>query len=315
MAHGCPGFGFDRFERDNQARTAGKDFRTVRLDEYQDLAAATDQRPNPNDVSFPLLGLAGEVGSLVAEYKKHVRGDALPEQFVNEAREDLGDLLWYVAALARTLNVPLSAIAQSNLRKTSAAWGAKLPPPPNYDGHFPEDQRLPRSFVISFHSHKSEGLHRVSMYLGTSAVGDSLDDNSYVEDFYRFHDAFHLASAAVLGWSPIMRQLLRRKRKLSPEIDRIEDGARARAIEEGLSAYVFSVASKYDYFKGVSRVDWDLLKAARKMTEHLEVCDQPHIAWQSTFLQAYDVWRALIHHDGGAVECDLDKRRLRFVSL
>ena len=284
------------------------------LDEYQTRSAATDHRPDPGDISFPLLGLAGEVGSLVAEYKKRVRGDTLSGRFLEEAREDLGDLLWYLAALARTLDIPLSEIAQSNLRKISAAWDTKLPPPSNYDLQFPESQRLPRSFQIRFKSHQHGGLHRVSMYLGKSAVGDPLDDNSDVEDFYRFHDSFHLACAAVLGWSPVIRQLLRRKRKVDQDIDRIEDGARARVIEEGLSAFVFTVAGKYDYFNGVTRVDWDLLKTVRKMTGHLEVRDQPYIAWQSAILQAYEVWRSLTQNNGGLVEGNLDERRLRFVS-
>ena len=284
------------------------------FDEYQDQSAVTDQRPDQGDISFPLLGLAGEVGSLVAEYKKQIRGDTLSERFLEEAREDLGDLLWYVAALSRTLDVPLSDIANANLRKIRDAWGTELPPPSRYDSRFPEPQRLPRSFFIRFVSHESRGIPQVSMFLGQNALGDPLDDNSDVEDFYRFHDSFHLACAAVLGWSPVFRKLLDCKRKEDHNIDRIEDGARARVIEEGLSAFVFSAAAKFNYFEGVTRVDWDLLKTVRRMTEHLEVRDQPPIAWQSTILQAYEVWRSLVENNGGLVEGNLDSRYLRFVS-
>ena len=44
-----------------------------------------------------------------------------------------------------------------------------------------------------------------------------------------FHDVFHLAYAAVLGWSPTTRALLKIKRKSRPEIDENEDGARAKS--------------------------------------------------------------------------------------
>ena len=154
----------------------------------------------------------------------------------------------------------------------------------------------------------------MSMYLGNTTVGDSLNDNAYIEDFYRFHDAFHLACAAVLGWSPIMRSLLKRKRKHDDDVDRVEDGARAQAIEEGLSAYVFSAASRFNFFEDVQRVDWELLKTVRRMTQHLEVRDQPPVAWQAAILQTYDVWRAIVEHDGGFVEANLDERTRRFVS-
>ena len=285
----------------------------MELDEYLTRAAATDLRADVRDVAIPLLGLAGEVGSLVAEYKKHLRADTPYEGFIEEAREDLGDLLWYVAALARTLGLSLDDVAEQNLRKISAAWGEQLPPASIYDQGFPAEQRLPRSFTIRFESCERDGLHHVAMYLGDNALGDPLNDNAYVEDYYRFHDAFHLACAAVLGWSPILRQLLRRKRKQRNDIDRVEDGARARALEEGLSAYVFSIAGRFNYFRDVERVDWELLKTVRRMTQHLEVADQPPVAWQRTILQAYDVWRALADHDGGVVEGNLDARNLKFV--
>ena len=107
------------------------------------------------------------MGSLVAEYKKHLRADTQYDRFVEEAREDLGDLLWYVAALARTLDLSLDEIAEQNLAKIVAAWGDHLPEASRYDEGFPLDQQLPRSFTMRFASQQHNGLHHVSMYLGT----------------------------------------------------------------------------------------------------------------------------------------------------
>lgn len=282
------------------------------LDEYQRLSEATDVRPDRKDIAFPLLGLAGEVGSLVAEYKKRLRAGKSYEGFEIELREELGDLLWYTAALARTVNLSLNEVAEDNLKKTGLIWSPDLPPAPEYDVGFPPGQRLPREFIVRFVPHEQDNLPHVSMYLGTEAVGDPLNDNAYEEDHYRFHDVFHLAHAAILGWSPLFRRLLGCKRKADPKVDRIEDGARAIFLEEGLTAYVFNVATTQRFFEGAQRLDWDLLKTVRRMTSHLEVGDQPPAAWQRAILEGYSVWRELREHNGGLVGGNLDQRIIQF---
>jgi hypothetical protein len=78
-------------------------------------------------------------------------------------------------------------------------------------------------------------------------VGDTLTDASFVADGYRFYDVFHLAHAAVLGWSPVSRSLLGRKRRSDPQIDEAEDGGRAIVIEEGIAALVFAYAASHNY--------------------------------------------------------------------
>ncbi|HYO60509.1 MAG TPA: nucleotide pyrophosphohydrolase, partial [Actinomycetota bacterium] len=203
------------------------------FDEYQRLAALTDARPDRSDVGFPLLGLAGEVGTLIAEHKKSMRFGEMYVSFPMQVAEELGDLLWYAAALARTCGLSLNEIAEGNLRKTAAAWSGELPPAHVYDEGFPPQERLPRRASFTFTSDPN-GVVRI--FFGAEPVGHPVDDNAYEEDHYRFHDAFHLANAAVLGWSPLLRSLLKRKRKSSATIDRVEDGARAIFLEEGIVA-------------------------------------------------------------------------------
>ena len=79
---------------------------------YQTEAARTDQfGDTENRADLPLLGLAGEAGSLVAEVKKHERGDKPNEAYTNAVREELGDCLWYFTALCRRMDVDLAALA------------------------------------------------------------------------------------------------------------------------------------------------------------------------------------------------------------
>jgi len=54
---------------------------------------------------------------------------------------------------------------------------------------------------------------RSEMIINGTRVGDSLSDNVDEEDYYRFHDVFHLSFMTFLGWSPVIRKILGRKRK------------------------------------------------------------------------------------------------------
>jgi len=80
---------------------------------YQAMAMATDQVPpgSDNAVIVPLLGLAGEAGELLSEYKKHLRDGAAHQLFTARVAEELGDLLWYISNVTRKLGLALEQIA------------------------------------------------------------------------------------------------------------------------------------------------------------------------------------------------------------
>jgi MazG C-terminal domain len=146
------------------------------------------------------------------------------------------------------------------------------------------------------------------------ALGDPIDDNARFADDYRFHDAFHLGHAAVLGWSPVLRRLIKRKRKADPDVDRSEDGARAAAIEEAVTALVFEMAKAYDYFGGAQRVDDAILRAVTTVTAGLEVAERTAADWESAILAGFSLWRDLRERGGGVVHVDLDARALHLAS-
>ena len=143
---------------------------------------------------------------------------------------------------------------------------------------------------------------------------DALTDNAYDPDGYRFHDIFHLAYAAVLDWSPVTRSLLQRKRKSDPLVDEVEDGGRAVAIEEGISAMVFAYASQYRMFEGVRTVDYSVLRTIRDMTAHLEVRARTAAEWEDAIIQGFDAWRCLHATGGGRVHVDRQARRIRVLN-
>lgn len=66
------------------------------------------------------LGVAGEAGEVADLIKKHVgHGHELN---VEKLRLELGDVLWYVAALAQVIGVSLSEVAEANLQKLEARY-------------------------------------------------------------------------------------------------------------------------------------------------------------------------------------------------
>ena len=59
----------------------------------------------------PMLGLAGETGQLLSEYKKHLRDGEAHRLFKERVSEELGDLLWYIANVASKFDLTLDEIA------------------------------------------------------------------------------------------------------------------------------------------------------------------------------------------------------------
>ncbi|MFL6239002.1 MAG: hypothetical protein ACJ735_05855 [Actinomycetes bacterium] len=280
------------------------------LDQYQEIAAETDLDGDSSDPLIPLLGLAGEVGQLIAEYKKRVRpGGESYIGFEAVMPIELGDILWYLATLARRSRRTLSEVAHMNLSKTRDRYmttdGTLAF---SFDDGFPAEQRFPRQFTASFTTHDEGGLAKCRLTISNEQYGALLDDNAHYSDDYRFHDVFHIAHAAVLGWSPVLRALIAAKRREDETTDRVEDGARAWATEEAVTAMVFELAKAWNSFEGSERVDDSILGAVKAVTARLEVGAQPSSEWERAILTGYAAWRHLRDHGGGAVAVDLDAR-------
>lgn len=285
------------------------------LRSYQERAAKTDRNPavdmsDQKAVTIPLLGLASEAGELLGEYKKFLRDGDSHSLFRDRFAEELGDLLWYLANAATKFGLDLETVAASNLAKCEQRWAQPGLVQPLDEG-FPDAERLPRQFQVDLNTvHDADGKPRMTAYYKGKPLGNDLTDNAYEKDGYRFHDVFHLAFAAVLGWSPIIRRLLGRNRKSNPVTDEVEDGGRAKAIEEGISALIFSYAKSYNWLDGKASVGSELLRTIKSMTEHLEVARCSTGEWENAIVQGFAVWREVKRRGGGTVILDLDRRTL-----
>ncbi|MEO1252107.1 MAG: nucleoside triphosphate pyrophosphohydrolase family protein [Pseudomonadota bacterium] len=279
--------------------------------DYQDKAKSTITRTSGFRL-LALFGLAGEVGSIFSALKKGYRSKN-QAAVRDELTEELGDALWYLSAIATTHGISLEEVAQKNVVKTESFFGSV--DLGFFDADFPPEEQIPRELEVTFVEKRSSNKCEVLISVNGVIIGDRVTDNSSEDDGYRFHDAFHLAYAAILGWSPVVRDLLRHKRKSDPKIDEVEDGARARAIEESISAFVFAEADRHSMYESPTDVPFVLTKAIMRITQGLEVsaCKVAH--WNLAISEGFRVFDKLRRWRGGIVTIDLHQRAINVRQL
>jgi NTP pyrophosphatase (non-canonical NTP hydrolase) len=384
-------------------------FIPLTIDEYARQAALTDQRKGKHALSFSMLGVFGEAGSLLSEVKKKQRDKASYLGYADAVAEELGDVLWYLASVARRSGLPLSAIAASavdatrlgsaadndltfhalqpahipmtteptakfehrllalagqiglfvndyqsgalkkreqmmvgltqvmhqlieaandsgvtleaaavkNQHKIFDRWPRDRTFPPPFDVSMDPEEQLPRRMAIEVFERTVRKQDYVFQKSSGVFVGDRLTDNAIEPDDYRFHDVFHYAHVAVLGWSPVVRALLRLKRKSDPKLDDAEDGARAILVEEGVTSWIFGQAQQLNFFEGVKRggLPLDMLKHIRQFVTGYESERCPLWLWEDAILQGYAAFRFLQKHRRGRVLIDFPNRQLRIKEL
>jgi len=260
-----------------------------------------------------LLRLAGAVGQLVG---RNVQGIPIGNQ--DELTRLLALVLDLLIAAANEAGITLEAAATQNLAKASDRWPDKRSFPTVFDQAFPPEEQLPRSLKVEiFEREAKNGRHYVVQRCNGIFVGDRLTDNIMKPDDYRFHDAFHYAYAAILGWSPVTRALFRLKRKSETQIDEGQDGARAILIEEGVATYVFGQAKQLDFFNGQKAGDlsFTFLKSVRQFVGGYESETCPLWLWEEAILRGNEAFRFLRDHRRGQLHLNLTNRTLGIEAL
>lgn len=234
----------------------------------------------------------------------------------------LGEIAWHIAALASIYGLDLGAIAQENIKKVSFRRRRDRPTE-LHDRTCISSEQLPRKFEIAF---VTVGKGKSQMYLNGLRLGNQLTDNAYVDDGYRFHDVMHLANAATLGWSPVLRGLMGRKRKSQPEVDEIEDGARAKIVEELVIKAIHTEGQRLAKLRNPGASDrsarlltnrdnitFGFLKFIRRLVSGLEVEKNQYWEWDDVIIKGYEIFDQLRLEEQGTVLVDLDERSLKFI--
>lgn len=171
---------------------------------------------------------------------------------------------------------------------------------------------MPNSFVVEFTEIIKNEEEFVRITIDGIQIGDVIDDNSYENDYYRYHDVFHYTFATMLDWSPCTRAMLSRKRKSIPMIDECEDGARATITEEAISLILFNEAKRTNLFSN-KKVSKTILKIIKQMTEPFEVRIKTESEWEKAILKGYSLFKYLITNGGGQIEFNSKDRKAVFI--
>lgn len=291
------------------------------LHEYQSKAKATIQQYRSTDQEnffMGYLGLAGEAGSVLTTLKKLIRDGEGFGSFEEKLREELGDVLWYVSIIASHYRFSLEDIAQQNLLKTHDRYKElNLLDIPRFDEKY--DEQFPDSFVINFIEEPGQYFLTVRMVwenetFGESIeLGDPLTDNSREPNDYRYHDVFHLGHVAFLGWSPVLRHLMKLKRKSDPIALDAEDRGRPQVAEEAITLIVYNYAKGNKMLRASDRIDTELLNSIKQLVTDLEVSSVTSYQWEKTIIESYKVFHQVVERRGGKVLVSPKHRQLQYI--
>jgi NTP pyrophosphatase (non-canonical NTP hydrolase) len=235
--------------------------------------------------------------------------------------QTLAQVAWHLAAIASCFKLNLGEVAQKNIEKVSYRQNRNNQTPLHDRGR-PKEEQLPRKFEVAFVTIR-KGLAR--MYLNGKQLGDDLTDNAYDNDGYRYHDVMHLVNAAKLGWSPVLRKMLGRKRKSNRRIDEIEDGARAQIVEEAVIKAIHSegirlarltvdtkTSNQMKLFPVRTDISSRFLNIIRSFVADLEASKNRHWEWEDAIIQGHQIFYDLRQEGQGTITIDLDKRLIAF---
>jgi NTP pyrophosphatase (non-canonical NTP hydrolase) len=296
--------------------------RTMEFRDYQTLAFLTARTPNRTLVEVCLAVLWQLSAELFRSKLPSVERELNTSLVDRPFNQSLGEIAWHVAALASIYGLTLDDIAAQNKKKVSYRLDRDHPTPLHDDGCSTSEQ-LPRHFKIGV---VTIGAGRSRMYLNGRRLGDDLTDNAHDDDGYRFHDMMHLANAAKLGWSPVLRSLMNKKRRSNPKIDEVEDGARAKIVEEAVIKAIHSEGTKIAFdgsratnnlpvrlFSNGGEITFRFLKFIHNFVTGLEVERNRYWEWEDAIIAGHDLFYRLRCEGQGTITVDLDARSIKYV--
>jgi hypothetical protein len=233
------------------------------------------------------------------------------------ARIVLGEIAWHLSAMASLYDLSLNEVIEFNCHKVGFR-SERGPNTPLHDEDRAANERFPRVFEVGF---IRIGPKQSRMYVDGKPLGDDLTDNFYDDHGYRFHDVIHLALITHLGWSPVVRAMMKRKRKSQNDrVDEVEYGGRAQVVEELVIKAIHLEGDKQAkaagrciigtptrLFPHKSLINFKLLKTLRTYVEGLEVAKNASWEWEDAIFEACDIFYRLICEKQGTVHVDLRK--------
>jgi len=294
------------------------------FDQFQELAFLT-ARTQKKQLLEVCLAVIPQLGAELMREKLPKEEKTLHPAITDRDKHTvLGEMAWHISAISSLFGVSLNKVIEDNCRKINFRKD-KTSPTDLHDAFRDDIFVFPRQFKISF---LTIGHRRSRMYFKNKPLGDDLTDNSYDDDGYRFHDVLHLANAAHLGWSPVLRALMKLKRKSPVEgdmEDEVEDGARARIVEEAVIKAMHMEGERTAKLrdqkseKGIvplfahhSDISFSFLKFLHNFSKGLEVEKNKYWEWENALNDGFKIYHQLRLNGQGTVTVDLNNRKIYY---
>tara|TARA_B100001059_G_C17483309_1_gene402731 strand:- start:97 stop:456 length:360 start_codon:yes stop_codon:yes gene_type:complete len=87
---------------------------------YQADTQVTAMYPEDKAFEYLIAGIGGEVGELQSKYAKYIRDDLDFTQVKEGMKAELGDILWFIAQIAKKLDYNLQSVAEDNTKKLNS---------------------------------------------------------------------------------------------------------------------------------------------------------------------------------------------------
>jgi len=97
--------------------------------EYQKAAVVTKKPWKQKDLELADcgLGLTGEAGEVADIIKKHISGSKpLDDERIEKLKYEIGDIMWYIAAMCDALDFDMGELAEMNIEKLRKRHGDKF---------------------------------------------------------------------------------------------------------------------------------------------------------------------------------------------
>jgi NTP pyrophosphatase (non-canonical NTP hydrolase)/phosphopantetheinyl transferase (holo-ACP synthase) len=292
------------------------------FDDYQRLAYKT-ARTDGRVLLEVCLALLWQHGAELLRTMLPANEVALHTNVANRrAAVILGGIAWHLSAIASLYHLSLDEVVESNCEKVQFR-SVRGTPTTLHDAGRDAKEQFPRQFDVAF---VRIGPQKSRMYFDGKPLGDDLTDNYYEDDGYRFHDAIHLAFIGHLGWSPVVRSLMKRKRKSRDDrVDEVEDGGRAKVVEELVIKAIHTegdrqakaagrcvVGTPTRLFPERTLINFKLLKMLRAYVDGLEVAKNTFWEWEDAIFDGCDMFFQLSNEKQGTVHIDLERHTLSF---
>ena len=92
----------------------------MNIKEYQEFTPTTALYPKEMEDYYLSTGLAAEAGEVAGVYAKYFRGDYNREVLIQKIKKELGDNMWFISQICKSLELNIEDVLDGNVDKLTS---------------------------------------------------------------------------------------------------------------------------------------------------------------------------------------------------